>query len=110
MIKTELYFGRNIDLSKLTAADRIQRDRSYVQKYEIDEFLSDIVSPRFPGFTVFHGQGYWQGKPEDSFVVVILGDDTEHTHDSINDIINYYKRTYYQDSVGHVNYDVNAEF
>ena len=100
MTKAELYFGCDID--------RLNRR---VTGREIADFLSDVVSPRFPGFTVLHGQGYWEGKPENSFVVVIIsGGYSGDLQKRIKEIIDYYKKTYYQDSVGCITYDVKADF
>jgi len=108
MVKTELYFGRKTNSSIRDACGCCWVDE--VSDGLISEFLSDLVSPRFPGFTVLHGQGYWQGKPENCFVVVILHEDKPTDNNMLNDIIGYYKKTYYQDTVLRVDSEVNANF
>ena len=108
MIKTELYFGRSI------TGDGDNNDRTIpVTALEVRRFLENVVSPRFPGFTVLHGQGYWEGKSEDMFVVVIIHKDDSFDdidNSGIDDIVNYYKDTYYQTSVIRVHSIVYAKF
>jgi len=102
MIKTELYFGRNITYTD-KSVERITGE-------QIDKFLSDIVSPLFPGFTVLRGVGYWQGEPEDCFVVVIIHESTNADYEALLEIIRYYKRTFYQESVLRVDSNIGIKY
>ncbi len=36
-----------------------------------------IVARYFDGFTLIKGQGYWQGKGEDSVSIIVLGTDSD---------------------------------
>ena len=45
-----------------------------VTQEQVNNFLEHFVSPRFSGFTYIPVQGYWQGKPENSFILEFLCD------------------------------------
>lgn len=99
MIKSELFMGRKIT----TLSDGLKSVQRVSDK-EIGKFLSDVVAPRFPGFTVLQGIGYWKGKSEGCIVLVILHEDRNHedypnTLHRIKRIINEYKKRFHQESV-----------
>lgn len=58
--KTTLYLGRN------------KPDGNIVTTDQLTAFLRETVSPRFPGFTVQHAQGYWEGESERTAVLTII--------------------------------------
>ena len=60
-------------------------------------FLADIVTPRFDGFTVRTGVGYWKGEPEPCREIVILGDDDDRY--AIYSVARSYANRFEQESV-----------
>lgn len=59
-LRTELYLGMN------------RPDGPPVTEAEWQDFLVHDVTPRFPGFTVVEAQGYWEGTPEASHMLILL--------------------------------------
>jgi hypothetical protein len=51
--------------------------RIYTECLNEDRELIEAVSGWFDAFTIFHGTGYWQGKPKASTVVEIVSDKPE---------------------------------
>jgi len=43
-----------------------------VSETEWSQFLSEVVTPRFPGFTQWMAQGQWMNQREDTHVLVIV--------------------------------------
>ena len=108
MTKSELFMGRNI------SGDKISVKKDYrITDGQIQQFLSDVVSPRFPGFTMLSGQGYWKGESEDCVVLVILHEWLDEGHAdkfSIEAIIDEYKQKFHQESVLWVRSNVKSTF
>ena len=36
--------------------------------------VAEIVSRYFEGFTMYEGEGYWEGKPEPALIIEVLSD------------------------------------
>lgn len=58
--KSTFYFGADI------------QGRSIVSDAQFSTFCRDVIVPLFDGFTVQHGTGFWQGKPEPVRLLTIL--------------------------------------
>ena len=41
---------------------------------EWQQFLTEVVNPRFPGYTHWKAQGVWMGRTEDTRVLLIVHD------------------------------------
>jgi len=88
-----IYFGRT------------QPNGLVVTDHEWQQFLGDIVNPRFPdGITTIdaHGQ-YWSQKTrsievESSKILVIVTENTSFTEGKLDEIVNAYKSRFHQES------------
>lgn len=81
-----------------------------VSDLSFSRFLEAAVSPKFPGFTVRAGIGYWNGEAEPTREIVILAHDDEPTHDEIREIARRYAERYGQESVLVIAQTVSGEF
>jgi hypothetical protein len=56
---------------------RIQTESDHMncRHREFRENIVKIVSRYFDGFTIINCQGFWKGKPEDSVIIEIIGND-----------------------------------
>lgn len=71
-----------------------------IQPGEFDEFLSESVTPRYPGFTIQHAEGYWKGAREYMASIHILMDDDSNARHGIRQIAEHYKTRFGQEAVG----------
>jgi len=91
-MRTTLYFGLNRKMGNVRAA-------------QWRNVLRDHVTPRFPqGLTVWEANGQWRREDgviarEKAKVLLLVHDDSQAVHDSINSIIESYKHLYDQESV-----------
>src|SRR5438105_13363002 len=72
-------------------------DGTVVTVAEWQQFLHDVVTPRFPGFTHWDAHGSWKNTPEETHVLVIIH--ARGHQASITQIIEEYKRRFAQDAV-----------
>ena len=86
MVKYTLSLGRNIGTT------------GTVTDIALSVYL-DSVSRRFPSFSVMHGTGYWQGKPEATVYLTIFTDDTSERHTDILELARLYNASFNQDCV-----------
>jgi hypothetical protein len=91
-IRTTLYFG-------------LQRPKGSVSELEWQMFLRDEVTPRFPdGLTVWEAEGQWKGSDgsvghERSKVLLLVHPDTRTARESLQTVIDRYRKTFDQQSV-----------
>jgi Protein of unknown function (DUF3574) len=86
MTKYLLSFGRNIPSSTDTVSDS-----------ELTEFLENVVSKHFQGFTLTQATGYWKGEKEEMFRLEIIAEIEDY--EKIQIIALHYKNQFKQDSV-----------
>lgn len=79
-------------------------DGSVVTAAEWQQFVHDVIVPRFPGFTVLEGEGEWKGRAEATHIVVIVH--PAEDQQKIREIIDAYKKQFQQESVLRVREDV----
>jgi hypothetical protein len=92
--RTELYFGSE------------RPDGSEVTQEELERFVDDEVTPRFPdGLTLLTGEGQWRDSSgeiveEHSYVLILLyPPNDKEANDEIEEIREAYKRAFEQESV-----------
>ena len=98
MVKTELYFGRDIG------------KEGYVTDEQWLDFVIDVISMKFDGFTILDGIGVWKGASEECKVVVFLHVGTGDTRANIDNIREEYRQRFGQKEVLRVDIDVSASF
>ena len=97
LVRTELFFGR-------------------VSPVDWDEFLAQVVTPRFPdGLTWYDSHGQWQNPTgivtkEDSCVLIILHASTPEKDRYLQEIRAEYETRYHQQSVLRADQPVMASF
>lgn len=87
MKKTELFFGTQ------------KPDGTHVTGWDIQNFLEVNVTRYFTGFTVLESVGFWKGKEEKGFCVIVLHEGVKVTDKLIDKIRNEYKELFQQESV-----------
>ena len=91
-LRTTLYFGRT-------------RPKGSVSELEWQMFLRDEVTQRFPeGLTVWEAEGQWRTGAgtidhEQSKVLLLVHPDTAAARQSVQDVIETYRKTFEQQSV-----------
>ena len=97
LVRTELYFGR-------------------IAPVDWDQFLSQVVTPRFPdGLTWYDSHGQWQNPTgivtkEDSCVLILLHAPTAEKDRYVQEIRDEYKTRFHQQSVLRADQAVTASF
>jgi len=79
----QLFLGRNIP------------DSGTVTKAMMTRFIREEVCPRFDGFTVTEGVGFWKGDQEQVTILTFITDDA----DSVAEIAEAFKVAFRQESV-----------
>ena len=79
----QLFLGRNIP------------DSGTVTKAMMTRFIREQVCPRFDGFTVTEGVGFWKGEQEQVTILTFITDDS----DSVAEIAEAFKVAFRQESV-----------
>ena len=87
LVEARLYFGRNI------------RGVPAIGHADFGDFLTESVTPHFPGFTVLEGLGFWEGKSERCFILSILFEDTATNRGQCQWIAEHYNSRFDQDAV-----------
>jgi hypothetical protein len=91
-VSDTLYFGTD------------KPDHTVVTETEWRQFLREVVTPRFPGFTHWEAHGSWKDQPEETHVLVIVHPSGQSA--AIAQIIDEYKRRFSQEAVLQVRTDV----
>ena len=64
---------------------------------EWDAFIAEVVTPKFPGFTILDSTGYWKGEREKGKIVIFVdGGDREA---DLLFIMDEYKKRFNQEAV-----------
>ena len=79
----QLFLGRNIP------------DAGKVSKAMMQTFIREEVCPRFDGFTVTEGVGFWKGEQESVTILTFITDDAN----SVSEIAEAFKTAFRQESV-----------
>ena len=79
----QLYLGRNIPGS------------GKVSKALIQEFIAQEVTPRFDGFTMTEGVGFWKGEQESVTILTFITDEA----DKVAEIADAFKVAFRQETV-----------
>ena len=82
-----MYFGRNIGHGSTTVSGQ-----------DMETFIGTHIVPVFDGFTMYGGEGYWQGESEWCFIVEIITDNVLSKM-RIGAICKAYKEIFNQESV-----------
>ena len=98
MIKTTIYFGRDIN-----GTDEVTNTSWF-------RFLNEVVDKYYSGYTWFYASGVWEGKTEGTFVVEIVHEKAAEEAGKITDIAAEYKNLYSQDSVMVTVQELNVNF
>ena len=104
LISDRLYFGRNIP------------GGGVVSDSDWDNFLSEVVTPRFPdGLSVWRAQGQWRDRNgvidrEDSFILDLLHPDDARSEQSVQEIMTTYKTRFKQEAILRVRDSVRVQF
>lgn len=71
---------------------------------EWDQFLKEVVSPRFPGYTHWMAHGVWKNQSEDTHVLVIVH--PQNMENAVLEIISEGKRRLDQQEIFQVRSDI----
>ena len=80
----QLFLGRNIP------------DAGQVTPEMMNDFINDEVSPRFDGFTITEGTGFWKGQQEKVTIITFI---TADGKTKVHQIADAFKTSFRQDSV-----------
>ena len=70
-----------------------------VSHAEWHQFVEEVVTPQFPGFTEWDAMGHWQGSEELTHVIQIAHLSRRGNDEAINRVISEYKKRFQQQSV-----------
>lgn len=77
---------------------------------EIEAFLDEVVTPRFPGFTSWTATGSWRGEEEQTLVLEFVHPYGREFDDKVREIAEEYRRRFRQESVMRVTEPAVTEF
>ena len=82
-----------------------------VTEAEIDTFVAEVVTPRFPeGFTMWTATGSWKGKEEKTLVLEFLHPYGVRFDENVRAVAEEYRRRFRQDAVMRVTQPAIVEF
>jgi hypothetical protein len=96
MIKTTMYFGRNITYRGKNQ-EAIDDEVTYANWIG---FLEQVVDKHFSGYTWIDANGVWMGEKEETFILEIIHEKAAEHATAIADIVKEYKELYNQEAVG----------
>jgi hypothetical protein len=82
-VQFQLFLGRNIP------------DAGTISKAMMQTFIREEVCPRFDGFTVTEGVGFWKGEQENVTILTFITDEV----DNVTAIAEAFKTAFRQESV-----------
>jgi hypothetical protein len=74
-------------------------DGGEVTDSEIDRFLDEVVTPRFPGFTSWTAMGNWKGEEEPTLVLEFIHPYGRGYDRKVQEIAEEYRRRFRQQAV-----------
>lgn len=78
---------------------------------DIDKFVAEVVTPRFPeGFTMWTATGNWEGTEEPTLVLEFLHPYGRRYDDEVREIADEYRRRFRQEAVMRVTLPAMMEF
>ena len=82
-----------------------------VSDADIDRFVAEVVTPRFPeGFTMWTATGSWEGKEEPTLVLEFLHPYGRRFDDEVREIAEEYRKRFRQEAVMRVTLPAMMEF
>jgi hypothetical protein len=90
MTRFDLYFGRNKTFNDVTTP---------ITNEDFDTFVRAVITPRFAGFTLTEGVGYWYGQQERSTIMTVFVDGSPRNVERLNEIRSSYCAWFHQESV-----------
>ena len=70
-----------------------------VSDAEWKSFVDQVITPRFPGFTEWNGEGHWQREHEATHIVQIVHKSRSANDHLVGEIIDAYKSRFKQEAV-----------
>lgn len=98
MTELQAFMGRSIP------------DGGFVGRAALQRFVRDAVSPRFDGFTLTAGKGYWRGSAEEVAVLSVITDNPTADQLKMREIAQAYKDRFRQESVLITARKIEADF
>ena len=97
-VSDRLFCGRSIpDGGEVTDAD-------------VDKFLDEIVTPRFPGFTSWTAIGSWRGEEERTLVLEFVHPYGREFDEKVREIAEEYRKRFHQEAVMRVTMPARMDF
>ena len=107
--KATLYLGTDIPFLEMGHLAKVTQTM-------LDQFLKVVVAPKFDGYTLTHGTGYYKGDIEDVYLLTILSTNPpegtltmymlmQAFEKQIREVADEYRKTFMQNSVL---YDIHA--
>ena len=97
-VSDRLFCGRSIpDGGQVTDAD-------------VEKFLDEIVTPRFPGFTSWTAIGNWKGEEETTLVLEFIHPYGRSYDEKVREIAEEYRKRFRQQAVMRVTEPALTEF
>ena len=97
-VSDRLFCGRSIpDGGEVTDAD-------------VDRFLDEVVTPRFPGFTSWTATGNWKGDEEKTLVLEFIHPYGREFDEKVREIAEEYRKRFRQEAVMRVTEPAIQEF
>jgi hypothetical protein len=77
---------------------------------DVDRFLDEVVTPRFPGFTSWTATGSWHGAEEKTLVLEFIHPYGREFDEKVREIAEEYRRRFRQEAVMRVSEPAFMEF
>ena len=77
---------------------------------DVDKFLDEVVTPRFPGFTSWTAFGSWHGEEEKTLVLEFIHPYGREFDEKVREIAEEYRKRFRQEAVMRVSEPAFMEF